>query len=120
MKTEEAIPEAEDEVESAYWLTPVKSDEIETAEQAIQNLIGRERIYAFGERTPGRKDLRPGDWIAFYASGNGVVAHAKVLTRPKRKPSSKIRKSDIYPWTFRVGDSKLYIDSPVVIDLDTK
>ncbi|MBI4302700.1 MAG: EVE domain-containing protein, partial [Chloroflexi bacterium] len=67
-------PEISEEGDAAYWLTPVKADKAETAEEVIQTLVGRERVYAFGERTPGRKHLKAGDWICFYATGKGVVA----------------------------------------------
>lgn len=87
---EEVIPqEPSAESEVVYWLTPVKSDEEQTAEEVIQTLVGQEQIYAFGERTPGRKHLKPEDWICFYATGKGVVAHAKVLTRPEKNPTRK-------------------------------
>ena len=68
-------PSTEDEI--VYWLTPVRSDDTQTAEEVIQKLIGTEGIYAFSERTPGRKRLKPGDWIAFYATGTGVIAMPK-------------------------------------------
>jgi hypothetical protein len=101
----------------AYWLTPVKSDEEQTAEEVIQSLVGQEQIYAFGERTPGRKHLRPGDWICFYATGKGVVAHAKVLTKPERKSHRKVRHPEIYPWVFGLENPHLYLNEPVVIDV---
>jgi hypothetical protein len=63
---ETPLPETRTKDETSYWLTPVKSDETCTAEECIQSLVGREHIYAFGDRTPGRKHLKPGDWICFY------------------------------------------------------
>jgi hypothetical protein len=42
--------------ETAYWLTPVKGDEEQTAEEVLQTLLGQEGIYAFGERTPRRRE----------------------------------------------------------------
>jgi hypothetical protein len=103
--------------EPAYWLTPVRSDETGTAEEGVRELVGQEGIYAFGERTPGRKHLKPGDWICFYASGTGVIAHARVASEPKWEPSDKVSNPELYPWTFRVDSAKLYLDDPVVIDL---
>lgn len=103
-------------VESNYWLTPVKSQEEQTAEDCIKTLVGHEKIYAFGERTPGRKHLKPGDWICFYATGNGVIAHAKVSNKPKKKPHPKVRSSEKYPWVFTLANSKLYVENPVIID----
>jgi hypothetical protein len=104
------------EGEASYWLTPVKSDETCTAEEEIRILVGQERIYAFGDRTPGRKHLKPGDWICFYASGKGIIAHAKVSSPPLRKPNPRVHHSEKYPWTFSLESSALYIDQPVIID----
>jgi hypothetical protein len=92
----------------------------ETAEECIEKLVGREHIYGFGENTPGRKRIKPGDWICFYANGNGVVAHAKVASSPEKKPHKAIRDAQRYPWVFRVSDSRLYIDKPVVIDAEMR
>ena len=114
---EEAIPlKPSEESEVAYWLTPVKSDEEQTAEEVIQTLVGQEQIYAFGERTPGRRHLKPKDWICFYATGKGVVAHANVLTKPEKKPHKKVRHPERYPWVFSLETAKLYLDEPIIID----
>ena len=40
-------------------------------------LVGEAHVYAFGDKTPGRKRLKPQDWICFYANGIGVIGHAK-------------------------------------------
>jgi hypothetical protein len=106
--------------EVACWLTPVKSDEVMAAEDAIRILVGEEQIYAFGERTPGRKHLKPGDYICFYATGNGVVAHAKVRSKPEHQRHPKVSHPDQYPWVFRLGDTHLYIEDPIVIDADLR
>jgi hypothetical protein len=101
----------------AYWLTPVKADEEATAEETIRTLVGKEEVYAFGDRTPGRKDLKPGDWICFYATSKGVVGHAKVASRPDKKMlSTKVRHPDKYPWQFQLSDVRLYLENPIVID----
>ncbi len=104
------------ETEEAWWLTAVKGDDAQSAEEVIQALVGREHVYAFGERTPGRKHLKPGDWIAFYAAGSGVAAHARVASRPENTPHRAVRHPEKYLWTFRLDDVHLYTDSPVVID----
>jgi hypothetical protein len=106
--------------EIAYWLTPVKSNKEQTAAEVIQSLVGQEKIYAFGERTPGRKHLKPGDGICFYESAKGVVAHAIVATKPEKRPHPKVRSREIYPWTFKLNSAKLYLDEPVVIDPDLR
>lgn len=106
--------------EVAYWLTPVASDDIQTAEAVIQTLVGECGIYAFGERTPGRAKLKPGDWMCFYASGKGVVAHARVSSAAAKKPHRKVRSPDKYPWVFQVSQATLHLDNPAVIDSETR
>jgi len=113
-------PEPPIEGEVAYWLSPVKSYPEETAEECIFSLVGKEQIYAFSERTPGRKHVKPGDWICFYATGKGVVAHARVISKPEKKPHPKVRHSERYPWVFRLDSGGLYLDEPIVIDADLR
>jgi len=100
-----------------YWLTPVKADEKDTAEEAIKILVGQEKVYAFGERTPGRKHLKPGDWICFYATTNGIVAHAQVDSYPEKKIHPKVKNPEKYPWVFRLKNIQLYLDNPVILDV---
>jgi hypothetical protein len=102
--------------EIAYWITPVKSDEVQTAEECIQALVGQENIYTFSEKAPGRQHIKPGDWIGFYATTKGVVAHAKVVSPAKHEPHPAVRHSETYPWVFTTDDAKLYLDDPVVVD----
>jgi hypothetical protein len=112
----EPAPGIKEEGEAAYWLSPVKSTEEETAEEGIRELVGQEKIYAFSERTPGRKHLKPGDWICFYATTKGVVAHARITSRPEKQIHPKVREAERYPWVFGLDEAKLYLDNPVVID----
>jgi len=113
-------PEASAENGIAFWLTPVKGDEEQTAEEVVETLVGREKIYAFGERTPGRKHLKPGDWICFYATAKGVIAHAKVTSSPEKKKHARVRHPEKYPWTFRLDNTRLYLEEPIVIDAATR
>ena len=100
-----------------YWLTPVKG---KSAEEAIKRLVSEAGIWAYGDRTPGRSELKPGDWICFYATGKGAIGHAKVMSRPENKPHPKVIEPEKYPWTFRVSEAKLYLDNPKIIDLEMR
>jgi len=101
-------------VERQYWLTPVKSDAERTADESIKSLLGEANIYAFGDKTPGRRHLKTGDHICFYSAGKGVVAHAHVASRPKRKKST--HRSEQSQWVFQVTDVHLYLEAPIIID----
>lgn len=113
---EETKEEITEVVERSYWLTPVKSDEEETADECIQHLVGEEKVYAFGERTPGKRHIKPGDYICFYSAGKGVVAHAQIASRPEHKKHPRVRHPERYPWVFSVKNVHLYLENPVVID----
>lgn len=109
-----------DEGRSDYWLTPVKSDETQTAEEVVAQLVAKAGIYAFGENTPGRKRIKVGDWICFYATGKGVIAHAQIASLPEKKPHPKVRDPEKYPWTFQVKAAQMYGENPLVIDADIR
>jgi hypothetical protein len=115
LQEEQAKRDAE-RTEPAFWITPVKDHENETAQECIERLVGRFRLYAFGERTPGRKQVKPDDWICFYANGVGIVAHARVATLPENKPSPHVLEPERYSYTFDVDNAHLYTQSPVVLD----
>jgi hypothetical protein len=106
--------------EPSYWLTPVSGKEGMTPEDVVYRLVGQDQIYGYGKRTPGRKDLSPGDRLAFYASGDGVVAHAVVASSPEKKanPEDHLATPDAqdYPYIFQLRNPTLYLDEPVVID----
>jgi restriction system protein len=114
LSTESAVGEVN------YWLTPVRPDEEQTSEDIIRKLVEQEQIYAITEKTPGRKYMKPGDWICFYATAKGVVAHAEVASRPEEMIHPKVRNPERYCWVFRLDAPQLYLDSPIVIDLDLR
>ena len=120
-REEKPTPAGSYEEEANYWLTPVKSYPEESAQECIQRIVGEEHIYAFGERTPGRKSIKPGDWICFYASGGvGVIGHAQVAPHPRNEPHSGVRDSERYPWVFDLTKPRLYLDDPTVVDADLR
>ena len=106
--------------EATFWLTPVKPLGGQSAEDAVRTLVGEERVYAFGDRTPGRRHLKPDDWICFYATGKGVVAHAKVASRAEHRSNPKVRDPAKHPWLFKVTEPKLYLEDPVAIDAELR
>jgi len=103
-------------VNESYWLTPVRSDEGGAAEDAIIALVKKAQIYAFGERTHGRRHIKPGDWICFYATRKGVIADARVASIPRKELNPNIRDADQYPWIFDLDSERLYLNDPIVID----
>jgi hypothetical protein len=99
--------------EVVCWLTPVKSSDDETAEECIERLVGKGHYYAFGKRTAGRRHMKAGDSIAFYATTKGVVAHATLSSPPQEKQRPE---GSAFPWVCSLKDALLYLDTPVAID----
>jgi hypothetical protein len=89
-------PEQKDGI--IYWLTPVKATKEQSAEDCIQVLVGKEHIYAFGENTPGRKRIKPGDWICFYA--NGLLRSSSSI--PRTPGASKLPHLRLEPCVLAV------------------
>jgi hypothetical protein len=112
------------EVDRSWWLTPVSDKGEMTSEEVIYSLVGQEQIYGYRKGTPGRKDLAPGDGIAFYASGEGVVAHAEIASTPEKKGDPgdhlPVPDADDFPYVFELRDPVLYLDNPVAIDRDLR
>ena len=103
--------------EIAFWITPVKDDDVDTAEECIEKLVGKERIYAFSPTTPNRKRFKPGDKICFYATTKGVVADAVMVSKPDdRIKNQKVRNPEQYPWIIKLDKPRLYLNDPIVIN----
>jgi hypothetical protein len=102
-----------------YLLTPVAAEDGISAEETIRSLLDH-GVYVFGERTTGRKDLKPGDQIAFYESGNGIVACAEVASQATRKTIKFAKHAENYPWAFDVRNVRYFFDEPVIIDAELR
>ena len=118
-KLAEEVSEGEKE-EINYFLAPVRGDEARSPEEVVRHLVGERRIWAFGEKTPYRELLKPGDKICFYASGKGVVAHAEIATKPRKVEKPDIEELKEYPWVFQLKNVKLYLDEPVILDANLR
>jgi len=117
-KEEEKVSEIKERVN--YFLAPAKGDETRTAEDIVRYLVGEKKLWAFGERTPYREVLKPGDKICFYASGKGVVAHAEIATKPEKVKKPEIKELRGYPWIFKLKNVRLYLDDPVILDANLR
>jgi len=108
--------------ERLHLLTPVRDEEDWTARDTIRLLLNA-GWYVFGESTPGRKRLKPGDRICFYETGVGVVAEAVVASHPERRPPAikhAFKTPEKFPWSFKVTDVRFFFETPVAIDVDRR
>ena len=106
--------------EVTFWITSVKSTDDETAEECIKRLVGDQHCYAFSERAPGRRQMKAGDRIAFYATTKGVVVHATLASAPQKSPRPDGTVSEDFPWVCLLKDGSLYLNQPVAIDAELR
>jgi len=108
-------PEAPDQRQ--HFLIPCADVPDETARENIAKLVGKESIWAFGQKTPNRSRIKPGDQVAFYQGPVGVVATAEVATVPEDKPMPGVVNDPVkYHWTFQLTKTRLFLDEPIAID----
>ena len=105
-------------VDVKYYLAPVASDDTQTAEERIKKLLGA-GIYAVSKNSLGRK-VKPGDWICFYATATGVVAHARVKSSPVQKHHPLVKHPEKYPYVFEVDSVSIYTENPVVLSAELR
>jgi hypothetical protein len=107
---------AEQDQETEYWLVPVASSPDLTAHSVIQSLVSDRRVFAFRHGARGRKSLKAGDWICFYASKKGVVAHARIAVGPQEEIHNWLPHPERFPWVIRLEDVKVYLDYPLLLE----
>lgn len=99
-----------------YIRTSVKGNKDETAEEIVRKLVVDEGIWAFNVNTGLIKRIKPGDYICFYAVRHGVIAHARIRTRPEYNPNHpKVKRSKEYPWIVKLEGVHYYPDNPVKV-----
>jgi hypothetical protein len=103
-----------------YWVTPVNRDEYDDAVGRVRALVGERRLYVLGNRTHGRRHVRAGDWLCFYVSGTGVIAHAQVEADPQVSPDPNITRRGRFPWVVRLMPALFYFESPVAVDANLR
>lgn len=106
--------------EVSYWIAPAQATDDYSAEEHIETLVEEHQVWAFSEGAKGRRHVEAGDWICFYAAGNGVVAHGEALSAPEFNPDYTVAELDPRDWTFELGKVELYLDNPVIIDLELR
>jgi hypothetical protein len=118
--TEETTNEPSSEPEGIdvqYYLTSVASDDTCTAEECIKKLLGA-GIFAASENL--KRKVKPGDWICFYATATGVVAHARVKSPPVQKHHPLVKHPEKYSYVFEVDSVSIYTENPVVLSAELR
>lgn len=108
-----------EEADITCWLAPVGPNG-SSADETIRNLVGKGSVYALGDRSPARKQMKAGDLICFYACGLGIVGHATLSTEPSREVQTTVPIPEQYPWKMLLKDVSLWIEDPMPIDLGVR
>ena len=99
-----------------YWITTLKDKGKFTAEERLNELLVNRGVYAFGDDTPGKNQIKPGDRICMYMTQRGIAAVATVESFPENNPKKLIPGFEEYPWLFKIKDVKIYTESPLKVD----
>lgn len=99
-----------------YWITTITDKKQFTAEEALNELLIKRGIYAFGEDTPGKNQIKPGDHICMYMTQRGIAAEATVASYPRYDANKIIKGFEEYPLLFKVKDVKIYIETPLPVN----
>ena len=110
-----AQPATNDDKQTAsYWIISVAEAD------SINRLIKNENVWAFGQNTGGRRSLKPGDYVCFYLSKKGIVAHARARTSPTYYLHDKVKTPEKYPWVFELSNIEVYLSSPTAINKEKR
>ncbi len=106
----------ETQTRESYWLVPVGGPGT-TPEDTVRVLVGEHRMFAFGEKAAGRKHMKPGDRVCFYAARLGIAAHARIKAGPAKELEGRgfLDDPEQSPWIVHLEDVTLYSE-PVVVD----
>jgi hypothetical protein len=99
-----------------YWITPVGPNLGMSAEQIVEILVAKHKIFAFGDRSAGRKHMKAGDWICFYVKSRGVSAHARIGAPPKLGNHPEISDTRQFPWVMSLEHPSIYVQNPIPLD----
>lgn len=101
-----------------HFLTPVAPKEGLSSIDRVRRLVGQ-KIYAFRESTPCRKQMKEGDWLAFYATGIGIVAQGRIKASPEKREHPAAPGKE-YSFIVNLDNVKEYYDTPVVLDAEMR
>lgn len=104
----------------SYWIVSAREIDGERPEEVVSRLAGEEGVWGMRDSTPGRKSIRAGDWLCFYASGKGVVGHGRVVGPPTQKEEVGESMPAGYDYIIQLDDVTVYPDNPVAMDEETR
>lgn len=96
-----------------FWLAAVGADQGTTAEQYVEIVIGKRRIFGI-DRGASDGAVGPGDGICLHVAGKGVIGHCQVRTITEG--GGGLRAAHRIGQLLHLDDVVLYPDAPVPLD----
>jgi hypothetical protein len=116
----ESTEKIEKPIEGHCYITPVSDEKDKNATAIIDFLVCKRNKYAISDRAAGRKNIKLGDEICFYANKVGIVANARIATNLEKKNDPDLANLKDYPWVFGLDNVKCYFDNPIVLDKELR
>ena len=108
--------------QTRFWLSPVGTRGDLSPLDVVRRTVGCER-FGFSRDAIQQMRLRPGDRLAFYASGEGIVAEAAVAERPFHADDPDealgIPDAEGFPFVVPLEAAALY-EEPVELTQDVR
>jgi hypothetical protein len=103
---------------TGFWILRVAESRGTTPEEFIEVIVGKRHVLGLSGDRAVNDAVEPGDRICFAVAGKGVVGHGRVTTLDPNQPG--IRDAHRFRHLWRVEDVRLYLHSPVAVDLETE
>ena len=101
--------------EQIFVLTPLRDEKDDKVSDIFDRLL-KKGWFVLGEGASCRKQMKPGDKIAFYYTGVGVVAEAVVASHLERVPHPEAKNPERYPWRFQASNVRIFLDKPIPLN----
>ncbi len=102
---------------NSYWVVPAGNRKDKTAEEILRTWLSR-NMWGMYKSTPGRKHLKAGDRVCFYAAKVGVVAVAEMGgDADELLPEEQVPEGDITEPIYKVPLANVrWLPEPVRLD----
>lgn len=95
-----------------YLLTPLRDEANWKVSVELRRLLDS-GWYCLGDAAGGLKRIKPGDRIAFYCTGVGVVAEATIQSVPEIGEIPGVFNAEKRRWRFRISHPRYFFDRPI-------
>jgi len=102
---------------TGFWILTVAGDRGTTADEFLEVVVGRRHVLGLAGDRPSNDAVRAGDRICFHIAGRGVVGHGRIAAQ--EQAAAGLRDAHRFRTLWRLEDVRLYVSTPVAIDVET-